>query len=392
MLVMVIRLGSLAAVRVQSRSCQTTRDYAEARTCAVSALELSLMHVEQNPAWRTAWPNGTWMANQPLGGGALTLQGTDPEDGDLADSPYDALILTGIGVKGVTRHKTQVVLVPVIQPLEALNTCLHGSNLIQIKSGKRLTTIGAPVSTNGQFDNDGTVDGNVEAASVNHVGTVTGTLSVSVPSKQLPASSVMSSYAHKATSVPYNATIDKAVLAPGCNPWGATDPNGLYIINTAGGDLVIKNSRIYGTLIVELGSGTLTLDGAILLHNYRSNFPVLIVEGNVVIKCTSADTMLSESTADTNFNPVGAPYEGVWDSDSTDSYPNEIRGLVHIVGSLKLQQTARIVGAVICDGPVYAEENNTIVHSPGLYAIPPDGYTYVDGMKISPDSWKQVID
>ena len=47
---------------------------------------------------------------------------------------------------------------------------------------------------------------------------------------------------------------------------------------------------------------------------------------------------------------------------------------------------------VIIGGPVSFEELNQIIHNPSLYASPPEGYTFVDGMKISPDSWKQVVD
>jgi len=391
LLVSVIGAASIAAVRLQMRSCRLARDYAEARACAVSAVELGLLHVT-NPNWRTTWPNGTWMEDQPLGAGRFTLQGTDPQDSDLADSPYDALILTGIGARGTTRHKTQVVLVPAIESFDALNTCLHASGLIYIEAGKKITAVGAPVSTNGQFNNDGTLDGSAEAASVNHVGVVKGTLTVPAPAKALPAATVISRYADNATVVPYTGTIDKAVLGPACNPWGPTDPNGLYLIDTGGNDLTIKNTRIYGTLVVRLGSKTLILDSAVFLHNYRADFPVLLVDGNLTVRYTSATTTLSETSLATNFNPVGSPYEGIWDTDTLDQYPNEVRGLVHVDGSVYLQQTARVVGAIICEGAIYGEENNTIIHDPVLYACPPRHYTHVAGMKISPDSWKQVVD
>jgi hypothetical protein len=106
---------------------------------------------------------------------------------------------------------------------------------------------------------------------------------------------------------------------------------------------------------------------------------------------SSASTQLSEVTLAANFNPTGAPYSGSTDNDKKDTYPNEIRGLVHIEGSLKLQQTARIVGAVICNGSVSCEEANTITYNPSLYACPPKWYTYVDGMRLSPQSWKQLV-
>jgi hypothetical protein len=391
LLVSIIGLAALFAVRIQMRSARLTQDYAEARTCAVSAIELGLLHV-QDPDWRTTWPNGTWMQDQPLGTAGFTLQGIDPQDGDLADSDYDALILTGIGAKGLARHKTQVVLVPMIEPLEILNTCLHGSGFLQVKGGDQVVVVGAPLSTNGLLDNDGMIDGSAEAGSVADTGTITGSLTVPAPTKRMADAGVISDYASRATSVPFTGDIDKAVLTPGCNPWGPTDPNGLYLINTQGSNLTIKNSRIHGTLVVILAGKTLTLDNALLLHSYRSDFPVLLVEGNVEIKCKSATTPLSETAFDTNFNPLGAPYDGLWDVDKLDQYPTEIRGLIDVDGSLKLRETARIVGVVICDGPVICEGLNTIIHDPSFYACPPEGYTCVSKMQISPESWKQVVD
>lgn len=392
LLVMVIGLGALAAVRVQMRSACLTRDGAEARLGALSAIELGLLYVRQDADWRSTRPNGAWLQDQPLGAGRFTLQGVDPLDNTLTDSPYEPLVLTGIGVRGIARHMVQVTLVPAVEPLEALNTCLHSSGLIQIKAGKQITAVGAPISTNGQLNNDGTLDGDAEVQSVNHTGTITGTLAMPAPNKAMPNASVIADYIGMATPVPFAGTIDKAVLTPGCNPWGPTDPNGLYFIDTGGSDLIIKNTRIHGTLIVRALGKTLTLDNAVFCQNYRSDFPVLLVEGNVILRCASATILLSESVNATNYNPLGAPYEGLDDTDSLDDYPNEIRGLVHITGTLSLQQSARVVGAVICDGAVYGEEANTLIHDAGLYARPPQGYTYIAGMEISPHSWRQVVD
>jgi cytoskeletal protein CcmA (bactofilin family) len=392
LLITLLGLGSLAAVRIQMRSVRLGRDHAEARTCALSAIELGLLQIKQNPNWRTAWPNGTWLDNKELGTGRFTLEGTDPGDGVLSDSVSEPLVLTGLGLRGIARHKTQVMLVPIVKPLAAMNTCLTASGQLRTSSGKRITALGALVSTNGQLDNEGTIDGSVEAQSLASGGTVTGPRTVPGTLRPMPEAGVFASYLSKATSVPYAALLEKVVLAPGCNPLGPTDPNGLYVINTNGGDFTLRNSRVYGTLIIRAAGRTVTIEDAIFLQNYRSDFPVLLVEGNLVIKPDSVAGTLSESVCGTNFNPTGAPYEGETDPDKGDQYPNEVRGLVHVKGTLTLQRTARIVGVVICEGTVSCEEANTIVHDPGLYANPPVGYTYVDGMEVSPGSWKQIVD
>jgi hypothetical protein len=392
LLVTILGLGSLLAVRLQMRSARLSRDVAEARVCAASAIQVGLWCVKQDASWRTTRPNGVWLQDKPLGAGRFTLEGVDPTDSVLSDSQYEPIILTGTGTKGAARHKMQLTLVPVIKPLEALSTCLHGSTLITVSSGKLITLVGAPLSTNGQLANNGTIDGSAQANVITGAGTITGTSTPAAPAKPMPDTSVITNYASKATTIAYSGDIDKAVLAPGCNPWGSTDPNGLYVLNTGGSAITIKNTRIYGTLVINAPNKTVTLDGAMFCQNYNSQFPVLLVNGNLVIKCTSASTTLSESTNSKNYNPTGAPYEGVTDTDTSDTYPNEIRGLIHVNGSVTLQQTARIVGTILCHSTVSFEGTNTLVHDPSLVACPPNGYTYVDGMAISPRSWKQVVD
>ncbi|MBN2129399.1 MAG: hypothetical protein JW741_07875 [Sedimentisphaerales bacterium] len=392
-LVTIIGLGALATVRIQTRSALRARDVAEARSCAVSAVELGLLFVTQDPNWRTVWSNGAWLSDKPLGDATFTLQGVDPHDNDLTDSNYEPVVLTGIGTKGIARHKTQVTLVPVVRPLEALNTCVHAGGNLQVKGGDRIIAVGAPVSTNGILDNDEIIDGDAEAGSIDSMVTITGTLTVPAPAKALPDPGVFSDYASRATAIPGITTIDKMVLTPTSNPWGASDPNGLYFIDTGGNDITIKDSRIHGTLVIRAGDNKkIIIDNAVFMQSYRSDYPVLIVDGNLEIRNNSCDYPLSETSCGTNFNPIGAPYDGDSDDDILDEYPNEIRGLIHTTGTLTLFDTARIEGAVICEGPATMDGANTIIHDPGLYTSPPEGYTYVERMAVSPGSWKQVVD
>ena len=210
---------------------------AEVRACAVSALELGRLYIKQNPTWRATVPAASWMLNKELGAAQFTLQGTDPVDGVLNDSDYDPLVLTAIATQGSASHTAQVTLVPVVKPLAALSTCLAASGPITISAGKQIAVLGAPLSTNDKLKNQGTIDGNVEAQVLNQQGTITGTLTVPGTVRPMPAASVFTDYISKATTVPYAATMEKFVLGPGCNPFGPTDPNGLYVINTGNGSL-----------------------------------------------------------------------------------------------------------------------------------------------------------
>ena len=391
LLLTILGLGSLAAVRVQVRAARLARDGAEVRAGATSAIELGRLYVKQNSTWRTAMPHGTWMNNRELGDVTFTLQGTDPVDGVLSNSVYDPVVLTATATHGIASHMVQVTLVPVVKPLAVLTSCLTASGQINIVAGYQMTVVGAPLSTNAILRNNATIDGNAEAQNAPMPGTVTGTLTVPGPTKPMPDASVLTWYAGEATTVPYAAIMEKFVLGPGCNTLGPTDPNGLYVIDTSGRDLTLRNCRIYGTLIVLAGSKKVTIDGAVFMQNYRSDFPVLLVQGNVEFKLKSVTEVLSESACVANFNPTGAPYGGVTDADTSDAYPDEIRGLVHIQGDLTLWETTRIAGVVICDGAFTGNGQNTIAYDARLYANPPLKYISVDGMKVSPGTWKQVV-
>ena len=395
MLLTVIGLGSLLAVRVQRRSTQTVQDASKARLYAQSAVELGLFSVAEDPDWRTTFLSGTWLSDKQLGDGTLTLEGIDPEDDDLADSEYDTLVLTGIGVKGVARHMTEVTLAPVVESLEPLNTCLHASGTLTIKGGKILTVIGAPASTNNNLNNDEIVDGDVEAVVVAKPGTVTGTLTSGVPDKIMPDAGLFDTMVAKATAIGMPGNIAKQVLTPTYNPWGAGNAEGIYYINTAGASIKLEDVRIEGTLLIDAGLGDVTIEKSALIQNLTGDYPALFIKGKkVTIKIKSLTESLDEDDDSANYNPPGAPYQGVTDEDQDDVYPTVIRGLVHVIcsGGLVLQETARIEGAIICDGAVTCDGQNTIVHDPSLYAVPPEGYTYVSGMKVSPGSFKQVVD
>jgi hypothetical protein len=391
LLVTVLGLGALATVRVQMRAMRLAREGAEARAAALAAIELGRLQIKQNPNWRTMYPNGTWLDSQTLGAAQFTLQGIDPVDGVLSDSAYEPVLLTGIGTRGLARHKVQVTLTAVVKPLTALSTCLAASDQIVLNASRQITVFGASLTTNTVLRNSGMIDGNVEAQSANPLG-VTGTPTIPGTVRPMPDPGVFADYLRRATAVPYASTLQDFVLTPGGNSLGPTDPNGLYVIDTSGGNITIKNCRIYGTLIIRAANHTVTIGDAAFLQNYRSDFPVLLVEGNLVLASKSAAGPLSEAVCNTNFNPTGAPYNGVTDTDILDLYPNEIRGLVHVKGSLTLQETARLVGVVICEGTIYGQGADTIVYDPSLSVNPPMGYTYVEGMQVSSGTWEQVVD
>jgi hypothetical protein len=390
-IVTVIGLGALLLARVQRRRSQVLGDLAEARQYARAAVELGRQGMALNDQWRQQKPSGNWIDRLTIDDGWLRLRVIDEEDGDLGDSQYDPVVITGIGVRGQARHKMQVTLVADIRPLAALNTCLHAGGDVEVKGGKSIAVLGAALSTNGAVDNGGTIDGDVEAVSLFRAGTITGTVTVPAEAKDLPDAGVVDLYAAKATPIACGGTIEKCVLGPASNPWGIPNGDGVYVVDTGGSDLTVKLARIHGTLVVRTQGHRVKLDNTVLMHSYRADYPVLIVDGDVELKYSSVEK-LSEQDNATNFNPAGSPYEGFWDDDQADEYPSEVRGLVHVLGDLKLSGSARVRGTIVCEGSAVLDGYNHIAHDASIPVDPPEGYSTVEQMKVSPGSWRRTLD
>lgn len=106
-------LAGMYVSRVQNRNTSLMGDWKDAETCAMSAIDLGLLIVMQNPEdWRTRMEANTRtpIDKQAIGRGTCTTVASDPVDGDLANNKTDPVVLTGIGRVGKAVFKWQVKL------------------------------------------------------------------------------------------------------------------------------------------------------------------------------------------------------------------------------------------------------------------------------------------
>ncbi len=390
-LVTIIGVSALLAVRIEGRGVRLTTDFAQARLLARSAISMGQFWIAQDDNWRSTYGTGIWADHVALAGGQFSLEVTDPYDGDVTDSETEPIVMTAAGYYNNTRYLLQVTLRAVIEPLDCLNTCLHTSGNAEVKGGKYLLVSGAPLSVNGNLHNDGTIDGDVEAGSVSKYDVITGTVTVPATPRDDPDPALINDYIALATAMPFAGDIDKQVITAGLNQYaGVTNADGLYYLDTANNDITIKQSRIEATLIINVAAKKVTIQDEVFWRPDRQDYPALIVIGNALIKHKSGTDSLSEATRNTNFNPLGAPYQDVSDSDLLDVYSNEIQGLIHITGALTLQETAVFRGTLLCPSATMDGSGNTIIHDADRYTDPPMGYTKVTAMVPVPGSWKQV--
>lgn len=399
LIVSVIALTSLGITRTVRQSLQQTDDLTDARMYAQAAIEMGLLEIKNNTAWRTTNPNGVWQANRPIGKGTYSLEGRDPIDGNLANSDAEPVVLVGIGIKGDARHKLEVTVAAVEAPLQALKMALHSKRDITVASGKTLAVDGAPLSANSDVINDGTIrdpdltdPARVECKRLLGSGTVQGTVITNADPKPFPDRDVFAMYRAIATQLPYSPTIERQVIAPGLNTLGGgTNADGVYYIDAGAGDITIRGSRINGTLIIRCRRLIVTDEA--LIHSFRPDYPTLMVEGELQLATSSGqNAFLSELAWTTNFNPPGAPYNGSSDVDVLDlTYPNRVDGLVHVRGAITLSQTALVRGVVLAESNVQATDNNRVTHNASIYRSLPIGYT-TRTMKVVPGSTRQVVD
>lgn len=403
MLITIVGLASVLIRRVRMANADQTGNFARARMLAFSGAEHAAARLAADTMWRDTYDGVT--VTQDSGGGTFSWQVIDPADGDLTDDITEAAQIVSTGTyDGTSYTLTMGVTITAASPIEALGYAILSGGNTEVKDGKTVTVTGAPLGTNGnaKVKDGATLNADVDAGSFTLEGTgvIVGTATTLSDSVAMPDAGLFDTYKALATTITVDCSgkgggkIEKFLLSPSNNPWGSTNSDGVYFIDTANGDLTINKARIYGTLLIDPGSGKVKLggkSGTMLMQSFRSDYPTLMVNGRLEAELESATRSLTESDAGTNLNPTGSPYEGVTDSDTSDSYPSEIRGLVHTFGETKLKKTTIIRGILICEDKIRFEGDAQIIYDSSLYDNPPDGYSTGSG-QTSPGAWTRQIE
>ena len=380
MIVTICGLGAIAIGRIQLRAAAESQDWLEAQTLAFSAAEHAFVRIKDTSNWRTTFNGVT--TTKSLGRGTIQWRLVDETDGDLTDSDSDPVVIEAGGTMNRAVYSLKVNVEMSSTGLAALSNCMTSDAKVDVKNWDEGRFTGAPLYGNGQVKVSGKIYGDVFANQITGGGTIYGTVTAPSPETAMPSSGVFDSYVAKATTIPLSGgggstrTLQYFVLSPGSNPWGSTNAEGVYYINTGTKNLIIKRARIHGTLVVQCGSGkTVKIEDAVFMKNYRSDYPALIINGKAELKYKSDSYDLMEQWYWVNFNPPSTPYNGHSDYDKWDSYPNEIQGLVHVTGTLYMKYSARVRGVVICEDQVTIDGDNEIVHDSSIPANPPVGYS-----------------
>jgi hypothetical protein len=374
LLVSVIGIAALTALRVQIRTNENTNDCEEARLYACSGVELARYWINSDVDWRKTQTSGTTITKS-FGNGTFTITMTDPTDGELKNSPLDPVTITAIGYRRKARQAIQVTLVP--NPTGY--SCISGT---AVCAGAVNLTGSAAINSDPTVYSDGTIvlasSASIDAP-VEAVGACTGanfyrSKTTGATARTFPdPTTVFDYYIANGTAIALKdisgSKIEKCLLSPTSNPWGATNPLGIYVVDCANNKIIVQDCRIVGTLVLLNAKSDSVLDGNVNLAPAVSNFPALMVKGTITMQSDST-TMLSESTTGCNMNPAGTPYNGTNNSTKTDTYPSIINGLVYVSGDLTIKgHDQNFGGPIIVEGTLVGDHIMTVTSS-ATFATP----------------------
>lgn len=390
-LVVVLILASMAVITARRAAAEARVSGAVARAAAESSLELAIAEATNSYAWRTSVKSGAAFAvSESFPAASFSVTAADPVDGDVSTNLDDPVTLTGAGLSGPARQMASVV-------LELDTTAVSGLGCA-LATGDDITFSSATVRSLGTIASNAAVTAGSSniVAPVIAVGTITGsTYGLSrtplSPAVQIPAQP-WADYTAIGSTLSYGLTggqIRSVVLGPSRNPYGPTNTQGVYIINAAGGNLLIRDTRVLGTLVV-LNAGTVELRGSVVMDPAVNGWPVLIVQGTIFFNTVGGD--LSESAIGTNFNPAAVPYRGASDFDTVDTFASTLNGIIYASGNISSDPTARctIRGALLAGGKASLAGELNLRYCTDTTAAPP-GFRAGSGFKIRPGSWARAV-
>jgi hypothetical protein len=243
------------------------------------------------------------------------------------------------------------------------------------------------------------VNGAIEALSTTGTAAGTQTITAPAPAKAMPSTTIFNDLLQNATVINYNSlgggNLQNSLLSSTSNPYGSPSPYGIYAISMSGNQtLTITNCRIVGTLLITApNKDNIQIQGPVEWEPSSGGYPILLISGSSCqVTIAGSPTWLSESACATNFDPPGTPYQGQTDTDTSDDYPPQYRGIIHITGgsssTVQLNANTYILGTLIADCPITTTAECTLIQNPAIYANPPLGYATGNAMAEVPGSWR----
>ena len=166
-------------------------------------------------------------------------------------------------------------------------------------------------------------------------------------------------------------------------------------MDAAGGGVTLEKLRVVGTLVI-VNAAQVTISEGVVIEPAEAGLPALILEATLV-QWDSNENELSEASDAANYNPAGAAYRGVSDTDRTDSYAPGMRGLVYIRGGVEVSGRVAVDGALVVDGSYVQTSNGAVGEGvllvrDGLIEKNVQGFGKLMGWELVAGSMRRVVE
>ena len=160
-------------------------------------------------------------------------------------------------------------------------------------------------------------------------------------------------------------------------------------MDCGGKRLTLTDCRINGTLVLKNATAGVRVTSSVMWDPAVPGYPALIVDGVLTITVTGGD--LSEATLNMNYNPIGASYDGSADSDKTDVYACEIRGLVYASGNVTMSGAVSFAGPLLVGG-TYTTNGEVAMMRGVTPLVGPPGFRRASSMLVDRSTWTRVVE
>lgn len=372
---------------------------ARAQALAQSALEHALSAVaahlddggRRSNIFASASPTVT-LADGTMGWSLRRIDGSS-----LANSD-EPIVVHANASSGQARRALRATLVPSGRPFDPLDTALYAGDKLRLSTLARITadrTIGAISEVNATA---ALVYAPTESAGSIRGATYFDTTQSNAQARRMPDPSLIEHYAALGTRInlatlPQASGIyrlENALLSPANNPFGPTNPYGIYVIDcVSSAYLHVRNVRILGTLVIlDADKNRVIMGNNVLLQPAFRWMPSLLVRGGITFMGTTAGP--SEATLGINLNPPHSPYRLESDSDTADTYPGRIEGLAYVTGDAVVAFPGQAFAGTLIAGDdvdlnVSVQVNFT--YDPAVATLPPLGFFEdLGGLALDPSS------
>lgn len=382
-----IVLGGLELSQLGVRRAGLLGDSASATCLARSAVEEAVTLITADANWRKTYTRGVVCARS-LGNGRAEARVIDPVDGVIDTGDYDDVLLWGVGAQGDAKRTVEVTLRPTDRPMTCLKSALHAASDITITGV--ITTDGPITSETKAIATGARVAGDVTAPSVSGSVYLRSTTTAK-PSYTMPTVAVVSTWAARGTSISRaqltSNTLSNVILSSTSNPFGAADPNGVYVIDCQGQSITITNVIVIGTLVLKDAGKNTTVTGAAVIKAPTGQ-PALLVDGAMDLDITSASVNATAIQTKMGLSNL----LGVVGAILTGNPTSTIEGPVYVSAELTLRGITPVVGTVITGSTAAVSGTVKVRYDPTVLDHPPAGMAEAIDMRIVPGSWKTITE